>query len=109
MRYAGELRRVGLRGADVETPVYLPRVRGDGQDGFELSPRDGDGGLADAGGADENGNEGAVSSAQTVAPARPSAPVRSWAARARRAPGASRLAADPPAPASHRARAAGPP
>src|SRR6266513_5764770 len=108
MRYAGELRGVGLRGADVETPVYLPRVRGDGQDGCELPPRDGDRGLADAGGADEHGNQGAVSSAQIVAPARPSATVRWWAARVRRAPGASRRAAGPPAPASPRARAAGP-
>src|SRR5207302_1684962 len=90
MGHARPLLLVGLRGADVEPPIDLPRVRGDGQDGFELAPRDGDRRFTDAGGAHEHGNEGAVSSAQTVAPARPSAAVRSWAGRARRAPGGSR-------------------
>src|SRR5438045_6111074 len=109
MRDAGELRRVGLRSADVETPVDLPRVRGDGEDGVELPPGDRDRGLAHAGRANEDGNERAVNSSQTVAPARPLAAGRWWAARARRAPGASRRAAGPPAHASPRARAAGPP
>src|SRR5256885_10788518 len=85
MGHARPLLLVGLRGADVEPPIDLPRVRGDGQDGCELAPRDGDRRFTDAGGAHEHGNEGAVSSAQTVAPARPSAAVRSWAGRARRA------------------------
>src|SRR2546426_280585 len=89
MRHAGELGRFGFRGADIEPPVHLTRVRADDGDGLERGPGDRDGGLTDARTADESGGPGAVSSAQISAPARPSAAARWWAARARRARGAT--------------------
>src|SRR2546422_11640666 len=89
MRYAGELGRVGFCGADIEPPVHLTGVRADDGDGLERCPGDRDGGLADARRADEDGDQRAVSSAQISAPARPSAAARWWAARARRARGAT--------------------
>ena len=54
---AGQERRVGLRRADIETAVHLPRVGRDHGDRLAFGPRGCDGGLADARGAGDDRDE----------------------------------------------------
>src|SRR5207237_3055827 len=99
-----------LLGPNVQSAVRLARYRVDDLDWLDPPPRRDHLRLADAGRTDEHGSEGrGLRISQTSAPARPWAAVRSWVARARREPAASRRASGSRARASPLRRAADPP
>ena len=54
---SGEGLGIGLRRADIQIAIDLPGIGRDDGEGCERGERDGDGGFADAGGADDDGSK----------------------------------------------------